>query len=117
MNDKLAEEVIIFILTRDLEELAKLTSEMIAAKFEVDEHDLLKKFKKDTQVTLEDYIESAQVHQAAELLKEKKDLGMIDIMRMVGLEKKHRFTRKFEKILGIDPYRYRDLFIESKEPE
>lgn len=109
-HDKLTEEVIIFILTRDIDELAELTRYKIADKFEVNETYLSKKFKKDTQMSLFDYIESAQVHTAAELLKERKELTISDVMRMVGVEKKQHFNKKFKKILGINPAQYRDLF-------
>jgi len=109
-HEKLTEEVIIFILTRNLEELSQLTRYKIAQKFEVNENYLSKKFKKDTHVSLFDYIESAQVHRAAELLKERKDLNVVDVQKMVGIEKKQHFTRKFKKILGISPSQYRDLF-------
>lgn len=109
-HDKLTEEVIIYILTQDLEDLAQLTRYKIAQKFDVNENYLSKRFKKDTQTSLFDYIESAQVHQAAELLKERKDLGIQDVQRMVGVEKTQHFNKKFKKILGISPGQYRDLF-------
>jgi AraC-like DNA-binding protein len=109
-HEKLTEEVIIYILTRNLEELSQLTRYKIAQKFEVNENYLSKRFKKDTNVSLFDYIESAQVHRAAELLKERKDLNVRDVQKLVGIEKKQHFTRKFKKILGISPSQYRDLF-------
>jgi len=109
-HEKLTEEVIIYILTRDLEELSQLTRYKIAGKFDVNENYLSRRFKKDTQVSLFDYIESAQVHRAAELIKERKDLNITDIQKMVGVEKKQHFNKKFKKILGIGPSQYRDLF-------
>jgi two-component system response regulator YesN len=114
-HEKLTEEVIIYILTRDLEELSELTRYKIAQKFDVNENYLSKRFKKDTQVSLFDYIESAQVHHAAELIKERKDLNISDVQEMVGIEKKQHFTKKFKKILGIGPNQYRELFREKKE--
>ena len=109
-DEKLSEEVIIYILTQDLEDLSRLTSHTIAQKFNVDENYLAKRFKKDTQVSLVDYIESAQVHMAAELLKESEDLSVAEVQKMVGVEKTSQFYKKFKKILGISPAQYRDLF-------
>lgn len=109
-HDKLTEEVIIYILTRDLQELSQLTRYKLAQIFDVSENYLSKRFKKDTQVALFDYIESAQVHQAAELLREREDLNVGDVQKMVGIEKSQHFSRKFRKILGINPSQYRDIF-------
>ena len=109
-HEKLSEEVIIHILTRDLQELSQLTRYKIAEKFAVNENYLSRRFKKDTQVSLFDYIESAQVHIAAELLKERKDLTVADVQKIVGIEKSQHFSKKFKKILGITPSQYRDIF-------
>jgi AraC-like DNA-binding protein len=109
-HEKLTEEVIIYILTRDLDELSQLSRNNIAQQFDVNENYLSKRFKKDTRVTLFDYIESAQVHMAAELLKEREDLGVGDVQEMVGIEKTEHFYKKFKRILGIDPTQYRELF-------
>jgi YesN/AraC family two-component response regulator len=109
-HEKLTEEVIIYILTRDTAELSLLSCESIAQKFEVSEDELCKKFKKETQVSLPEYIESARIHHAAELLKEKKEMGIPDIMNMVGIEDRQNFNKKFKKILGIDPVQYMELF-------
>ncbi len=114
-HDKLTEEVIIYILTRDLEELAQLTRYKIAQIYEVNENYLSKRFKKDTQMSLFDYIESAQIHRAAELLKENPDLNIMDIKGRVGIEKKQHFNKKFKKIFGITPVQYRDLFIHKPQ--
>jgi len=110
-HEKLSQEVIIYILTMDLKELSQLTRYKIAEKFSVCETYLSKRFKKDTQVSLFDYIESAQVHMAAELLKEREDLCVTDVQKMVGIEKTQHFYKKFKKILGINPSQYRNLFI------
>jgi AraC-like DNA-binding protein len=109
-HDKLTEEVIIYILTQDIESLSQLTRYKIAEKFGVNENYLSKRFKKDTQVSLFDYIESAQVHMAAELLKERNGLTVADVQKMVGVEKTQHFYKKFKKILGISPTQYRELF-------
>lgn len=109
-HEKLTEEVIIHILTSDLKELSQLTRYKIAEKFDVNENYLSRRFKKDTTVSLFDYIESAQVHMAAELLKERKDLTVADVQKIVGIEKNQHFAKKFKKILGITPSQYRDIF-------
>ncbi len=109
-HEKLTEDVIIYILTRDTPELSQLTCASIALKFDVNEDELCRKFKKETQVSLPEYIESAKVHHAAELLKENKEMGIPDIMILVGIEDRQNFNKKFKKILGIDPVQYRELF-------
>jgi two-component system response regulator YesN len=109
-HEKLTEEVIVYILTLNLQELSQLTRYKIAQIFDVNENYLSKRFKKDTQVSLFDYIESAQVHQAAELLRERADLSVHDVQKLVGIEKNQHFSKKFKKILGINPSQYRDIF-------
>ncbi|UCH96365.1 MAG: helix-turn-helix transcriptional regulator [Candidatus Aminicenantes bacterium] len=109
-HEKLTEEVIIYILTRDVQDLSQLTRYKIAEKFNVNENYLSKRFKKDTRLSLFDYIERAQVNMAAELLRERKDLSVADVQRMVGVEKTQHFYKKFKKIWNISPTKYRDLF-------
>jgi two-component system response regulator YesN len=116
-HEKLTEEVIIYILTQELQELSQLTRYKIADKFEVNESYLSKRFKKDTGVSLFDYIESAQMYQAAELLKERHELTIGDVQRMVGVEKSQHFTKKFKKVLGIIPSQYRNIFRERQLQE
>lgn len=109
-HEKLTEEVIVFILTRSMTELAQLTRYKIAQKFLVNENYLSKRFKKDTHISLFDYIESAQVQCAAELLRENPGLRVTDVQKQVGIEKYQNFNKKFKKIFGITPCQYRDIF-------
>jgi len=109
-HEKLTEEVIIFILTQSMEDLAQLTRYKIAEKFMVNENYLSRRFKKDTNISLFEYIESAQVHLAAELLRGRLDLCVGDVQKMVGIEKYQNFSKKFRKIFGIGPAQYREIF-------
>jgi len=109
-HEKLTEEVIIYILTRNIEELSQLTRYYIAQKFQVNETYLSKRFKKDANISLFDYIEAAQIHSAAELLKENSGLKATEIHKKVGIEKYQNFAKKFKKIYGISPSQYRDIF-------
>jgi AraC-like DNA-binding protein len=113
-HEKLTEEVIVYILTRNLKELSQLTRYKIADKFDVNENYLSRRFKKDTQMSLFDYIESAQVHRAAELLKERSDLSVADVQKLVGVEKSQHFSKKFKKILGINPSQYRGIYQDKR---
>lgn len=109
-HEKLTEEVIVYILTRNIEELSELTRYTIAQKFQVNENYLSKRFKKDAKISLFDYIEASQIRYAAELLKENHGMKVTDIHKKVGIEKYQNFAKKFKKIFGISPCQYRDIF-------
>jgi two-component system response regulator YesN len=70
-------------------------------------------FKQVTGVNLSDFIESARVKHAKELL-EKESLRVNEIARRVGYDTAASFTRFFRKSTGTSPQEYRDAyFIES----
>jgi two-component system, response regulator YesN len=70
-------------------------------------------FKQVTGVNLSDFIESARVKHAKELL-EKDCLRVNEIARRVGYDTAASFTRFFRKSTGTSPQEYRDAyFMES----
>ncbi|MBO7743194.1 response regulator [Paenibacillus sp. MWE-103] len=74
-------------------------------------------FKQECGVNLSDYIESARIDRAKELLKNDK-LKVLEIGVQVGYEASQSFTRFFKKATGVTPQEYREAafhYSRSKE--
>ena len=74
-------------------------------------------FKQECGVNLSEYIESARIDRAKELLKNDK-LKVLEIGVRVGYEASQSFTRFFKKATGVTPQEYREAafhYSRSKE--
>lgn len=109
-HHNLAERVIKMILLSDLKELAKLSVNLIARKFDVNPDFLSRKFKEDTDFLLSDYIKLEKIRQAEKLLETRNDLNIADIAEMLGFSKPEYFRKYFKKKNILKPHEYRLLY-------
>lgn len=65
-------------------------------------------FKKETGVTITDYLTNIRIEKAKELLKDA-DLLIQQVSEMVGYEDASYFSKVFKKNTGIHPVRYRSF--------
>ncbi len=100
----------IYVITRSLDELSQLTKYKIAETFHINKNYLLEKFRKETNTTVFAFINFEKMKRAEKLLTTRFDLSVEDISRMVGIVKCKQFRRKFKKIYGLNPGKYRKLF-------
>jgi AraC-like DNA-binding protein len=108
-----SESVIGYIITRNLAELSQLTRYKIAGHFGINQTYLSKKFKKETNMTLSEFIEFEKMKRAEILLKSGHELSVETISQMVGFEKCAQFRRKFKKIYYLNPGQYRMTTVKS----
>jgi AraC-like DNA-binding protein len=106
------ESVIKYIVTRDLEELSRLTRYKIADAFGIHKNYLSEKFKEGSHKTVLEFIDFEKMKRAEELLKKRNDLSVEAISRMIGIVKCKQFRAKFERVYGMKPGKYRRLFRE-----
>ena len=106
---KISEPVVEFIITRNLKELSRLTRYMIADYFGINKNYLSEKFKKETQMTVLEYLDFEKMKRAEELMKKRPDLTIRKISDLVGIEKLSQFREKFKKIYILKPGRYKKL--------
>lgn len=107
--NKIGESVVEYIITRDLPELSRLTRYKIADHFGINKNYLSEKFKKETQMTVLQYLDFEKMKRAEGLMKTRPDLTVREISNLLGIEKLSQFRAKFKKAYLLGPGRYRRL--------
>jgi two-component system, response regulator YesN len=83
-----------------------LSLEIISKSIGSSSYELSRKFKKETGVSITDYINKQRINEAVSIM-ENKNLLVTDIAQMVGFNDVNYFTKVFKKIKGITPSEYR----------
>ena len=97
------------ILTRDLEQLAALTGQTIAAQLPVNPTYLHRSFKMKQNITLEHFITREKIHRAIFILEKNHPISIEDLSRQLGFKSCEDFKKEFEHYLAISPQRYREI--------
>lgn len=104
------EKVIVYIITRDIDELSELTKYQLAGKFGINKNYLTERFKKEMNMTVFDFIDFEKMKRAEKLLTTRYDLSVEEISKRMGIARCKHFRKKFRKIFGLNPGKYRLLF-------
>lgn len=99
---KLIKEVCIYIMQNYSN---KLSVEIIAKQFFVSEGHLMRAFKKETNMTIIEFIMEYRIYIAKNLLKNKNN-KIYDVARKVGYDDTKYFSKVFKKITGEAPNNY-----------
>lgn len=86
------------------------TREDIAAFMYLNPAYLSRLFKKETGITLSDYIAAERMNKAKKLLVETQ-LKIVNVSEAVGYANFSYFTQSFKKIVGMVPQEYRKKFL------
>jgi AraC-like DNA-binding protein len=113
-HNKITEKIVVYIMSSSLEKLSQLTCNKIASHFNINLSYLSLKFKKDTKISLFDFIELEKMIRVRILLKSRGDLTVENISRMFGLEKIEQFRARFKKFFFITPGKYKGLLKNQK---
>lgn len=105
----LCERVIEYVWTLDLKELSQLKRYKIAEKFNINKNYLSEKFNKSTKMTVHEFIQIVKIKRVEELLKSRIDLTIERISEIIGIKKTHQFRKKFKKLNGLNPQKFRNL--------
>jgi AraC-like DNA-binding protein len=106
-HDRITEKAVIYFMSGSLEKLSQLTCYKIAGQFNINLSYLSLKFKKDTKISLFDFIELEKMIRVRILLKNRFDLTIEDISQMFGLEKIEQFRARFKKFFLLPPVNIR----------
>jgi AraC-like DNA-binding protein len=106
---KLSQQVVEYILTRDIEELATLSTEKIAKTLHRNRAYLHRKFKSDQKISIHQFILREKMHRTVFVLEKNKEISIAELSRRLGFLSVERFVREFIKYLAVDPLRYREL--------
>ena len=82
----------------------------VAEEFSYNSNYLSHMFKKRTGMSIQEYIVTAKMKKAEELLKDGKS-SINEVVKLCGYESLQSFSRTFKKYSGVSPGEYADRFI------
>lgn len=86
----------------------ELTLAQLAARVHLSPNYLANLFKKETGVTLNDYITEIRLAEAKRLLREEPGILVFDVAERVGYKDGKYFTKLFKREVGQNPSEYRE---------
>ena len=108
-NKDIFDQVLRYVMTVTDEEFAAISVGTLAHLFNVERSKLTRQFKRQTGMTLEDFIFKEKMTRAAFLLKDQKDIKVKEVSKMIGFCTSDYFIRRFREYYGIVPGRYKAL--------
>ena len=90
-----------------------ITSDLLSEVFQCEKKKLMKKFKFAFQISIQDYLLSVRMANAAEMLK--NGFSISDTARQCGYQEISYFSRIFKKCYGLNPQNYKRLNIRKKD--
>jgi two-component system response regulator YesN len=89
------------------EEFADLSASILANAFKIERCKLSRQFKRQTGITLEDFLFREKMNRAAFLLKAHGDITVKEVSKRIGYCNSDYFIRRFRGYYGIGPGKYR----------
>lgn len=108
-NDHFSDHVIKLIMTMTDREFADLSVGTLAYSLNIDRFRLTRQFKRQTAMTLEDFLFKEKMTRAAFLLKAYGDITVKEVSERIGFCTCDYFIRRFRSFYGIAPGRYREF--------
>ena len=105
----ISNQVIRHVLTATDQKFADLSVGTLAYSFKIDRFKLLRQFKRQTDMTLEDFLLREKMARAAFLLKAYVDIPVKEVSERIGFCTCDYFIRKFKSFYGLPPGRYREF--------
>lgn len=88
----------------------QITIETLSRHINIPERTLSRQFKKETDITLFQFIKLSRMQLALELL-EDESLNISEIVYRVGYDSIPTFSNLFKELIGISPQKYRQTFL------
>jgi len=104
---RVSDNVVEYILTREVDDLENLTVNSIARTFKINRCYLSQRFKFDKQFSLHQYILMVKILRSLVLLEGNEDITVEKLSRTMGFSSGDYFTRVFKKIIGTTPGKYK----------
>jgi AraC-like DNA-binding protein len=108
-NKNIFDQVLRYVMTVADEEFAAISVGTLAHLFNVERSKLTRQFKRQTGLTLEDFLFKEKMARAAFLLKAHGDITVKEVSKKIGFCTSDYFIRRFREYYGIVPGRYREL--------
>lgn len=109
----ITDKIIGYVISCDLSTLGKLTVESLSRHFLIEKKNMCYQFKKDIEISLEEYLISLKIYRAANILgksgKERDKVPIRQIANLLGFHDLSIFTRCFWDHMGTTPERFRSI--------
>ena len=93
----------------------RITIDDLAAHTGFSASHLSRMFKRETGVSISDYIREKKIEKAQDLLK-YTEYSLIEVANRLSFSSQSHFTQQFRAFTGMTPKKYRDLYICGKLP-
>jgi two-component system response regulator YesN len=106
-----SDQVVEYIYARDLETLGRLSVNELAKNFSTSRFRLGRKFEKEKNIKLSDFLTLVKMQRAAEILGQKgnKKIFMGRLARQLGYKTPEYFVNLFMRYFYIHPRAYREI--------
>lgn len=109
-SSKIADTVVEYILTRDVDDFEGLNVSTIARTFSINRCYLSQRFKHDKKFSLHEYIQMVKILRSVTLLESNDEITVDDLSRKMGFSSPDYFRRIFKKRIGTTPGKYKNYF-------
>lgn len=110
-DNSLSDRVVVYVLSRKIEELATLSVESVAGSLSINRSHLSRTFKAEKNFTLEEFIFKIKIIRSAKMLTDQPDMTIKEIASKMGFCRCDYFIHIFKRYFGTTPAKYRDLTI------
>ncbi|UCH93510.1 MAG: helix-turn-helix transcriptional regulator [Candidatus Aminicenantes bacterium] len=110
------DQVAAHVMSVSDEEFANLSVAGLAYSFKINRYKLSRQFKRQTDMTLEEFLFKEKMARAAFLLKTFDQITVKEVSQRIGFCTCDYFIRKFRQYYGVAPGRYKEFKIKKENP-
>ena len=107
-KETLSDRVVEFVLNCSMDDFQNLTVSKIATTFHVNRSYLSRRFKRDKDFTLCEFLARERLSRSVGLLRENNDLTIQELSVKMGFSNTNYFIRVFKNYYGTPPGKYRE---------
>ena len=109
MEKKVYDQVVRYVMGLTDKEFANLSVSTLAYLLNMDRYKLSRQFKKQIDMTVEEFLFKEKMARAAFLLKSAGNITVKEVSKRIGFCTCDYFIRTFKKFYGIAPGKYKEF--------
>jgi two-component system, response regulator YesN len=109
MEKEVYDQVVRYVMSITDREFADISVTTLANSLDMNRYKLSRQFKKQTDMTVEEFLFKEKMARAAFLLKTANDITVKEVSERIGFCTSDYFIRKFKKFFGLAPGKYKEF--------